>query len=306
MNARCAASSTICRSSHSSRTAVSTAAPRSGSDSTLTTCGNHAFRRSAHQQPARQVAVLVGAAPQPRPRARTSPQRGVLAHARVREAPRRAALAAHEQIGEVAGGALLVEPERPGRRAVATGAVHEPAPVDVVDVPPRAGADEPGGHDRAALETAVVVEGLPVHEPPRSDVPVAGVRLLDDEPLGKAPRADAHRRSAGVGRYRRRGHHPRHGDAGDGPQLPGEPRLVDRLELVRRRPLVEPRHDGRLVRQVDQGSGAVGRDDLAAAKLSVRSLLHDAPVGRGGRRSWRYRLTSGSTSRSERLARNFR
>ncbi len=240
--------------------------------------------RGAHQQPARQVAVLVGATPEPRPRAPARPQRVRLHHARVRETAYRPALASHEEVRKVAAGALLVEPQRPGRRAVAAGTMHEPAPVDVVDVAPRTGADEPGGHDPAALETAPVVERPPGHQPPGPDVSLALVRLLDDEPLGKAPHADAHRRRAGIGRYRRRGHHARRADAGDRLQLPREPRLVDLLQLVQRRPLVEPRDD----------------------RLSVRLLPHDAPVCPGARRSRRYRFTSGSTSRSERLARNFR
>ena len=69
---------------------------------------------------------------------------------------------------------------------------------------------------------------------------------------------------------------------------------------------VETRDDRRLLRQVDEGVRPVGGDDLAAADLSVRLLPHAPSDCRGARRSCRYWLTSGSTSRSERLARNLR
>ena len=92
-------------------------------------------------------------------------------------------------------------------------------------------------------------------------------------------------------------------DTGSGATIRGAATL---MACIRRLPLVEPPHGRRLLGRVDQGPRAVGRDDLAAADLAVRVLLHAPSVGRSARRSWRYRFTSGSTSRRERLGRSFR
>ena len=246
--------------------------------------------RRAHQESARLVALLVRVAPEPRPRAAAGAERVDLDHARVGQAARRTALAAHHQVRQVSGRPLLVEPQRAGRRALATATMDESAPIEIVDVPARTSADETRGHHVPALEAAlVVVECLPMHETPRPCVrrALSGVRRLDDEPLRKAPRTDPDRRRAGIGRHRRRRQQLHRGDAGDRLQLPREPRLVDLVQLVRRRPFVESRDDRRLLRQVDEGARAVGGDDLAAANLAVRLLLHAPPDCRGARRSCR-------------------
>lgn len=90
--------------------------------------------------------------------------------------------------------------------------------------------------------------------------------------------------------------------AGQVPELVCEPRLDHFIQSLR--PRIEAADDRRVSRQVDERAGAVRRDDLTLAKLSVGATAHGStsrPVG-----SRMYRSTSGSTSRSDRFARNLR
>src|SRR5207249_6169921 len=80
----------------------------------------------------------------------------------------------------------------------------------------------------------------------------------------------------------------------------------DFLQVTRFRPRVEPADDRRVPGQVDQRAWPVGGDDLAAADLPVRLAAHERSSTWIPLRSFRNRFTSGSTSRSDRLARNFR
>jgi hypothetical protein len=116
----------------------------------------------ADQQAARELALLARLAPQPRPRPAADAERISLEQGGLVQAARPAALAAHHELGEVAAGASLVEPEF--LAAGVLGAVDEAAPIQVVHMPLRAGADESGRHDLPAVEAAALVEVLPVDE----------------------------------------------------------------------------------------------------------------------------------------------
>ena len=80
------------------------------------------------------------------------------------ERARLSALAAHEEIGEVARGAALVQPElSPTGASVA---VHETPPVEIIDVAPGTGAHEARGHHLEPFEEPPLVQRLAMHQTP--------------------------------------------------------------------------------------------------------------------------------------------
>ena len=192
---------------------------------------------------------------------------------RLVEAARLAALAAHDEIGEVAARAALVEPELPP--AVVLGAVDEAAPVEVVDVSLRAGAHEAGGHDLPAVEAALVVERLAM------DQPAGALALL-------ARRSPPARRTTPESARRRcpRGVSRGSFESGGGAKSRGAATpvmswslRVSRGSTISSRSLVfgqvsRPPTIAECLRQVDQRAGPVGGDDLAAADLPVRLAAH--------------------------------
>ena len=171
---------------------------------------------------------------------------------------------------------------------------------------PGAGAHEAGGHHLQPFEEPSLVQRLAMHQTPRAVALLAArlpaVVLLDDEPFRKPPRTDASPGGPWFARTGRRRVEPRHRYAGQVPELVCKPRLDHFIEFFR--PCVQAADDRRVPRQVDERAGAVRRDDLTLAKLSVGATAHGStsrPVG-----SLMYRSTSGSTSRSDRFARNLR
>src|SRR5581483_8677918 len=215
--------------------------------------------------------------------------------------------AADDEIREVAGRAALVEPELAGPRAVVLRTVHEAVPVEVVDVASRARAHEARRDDLPPVEAAPVVEGLAVDEAARASTLRAGASLvLDDEPFGEAPGADPAHRLRRVVRVGRRRVEPGRRDAGHLLELADESRLGDLLQVARPGPCVEAADDGRVPWKIDERARAVGRDHLAPANLPVRLPGHRSGPTCPPLMSFRKRFTSGSTSRSERLVRNFR
>src|SRR5207253_2012080 len=172
-------------------------------------------------------------------------------------------------------------------------------------VSPRAGTNEAGGHDLPAVEPPLVVERLPVNQPAGSLALLGAADLLHDEPLRETPRADAPCRLAGIVRIGRRREEPRRCDTRHDLELAREPGLRDLVQVPRLRPRIEPTDDRRVPGQIDERAGSVGGDDLAAADLPVRLPAHVGSSTWMPLRSFRNRLTSGSTSRSDRLARNF-
>src|SRR5579875_2193702 len=184
--------------------------------------------------------------------------------------------------------------------------VDVPAPVEILDVAARAGADKPGRDDLLALKPAFLVERVAVHQTARALAGVLALAvLLDDHPFREGVDPDRELRLAGRGRVGRWRVQLRVGHAGEQCDLAGEPRLDHLLQPVGPGPRVQAGDDARVLWQVDQRPGAPGRDHLAAADLSVRgrhqSLLIGAP-----RMSRSSRFTLGSTSRSERFTRNLR
>ena len=188
--------------------------------------------------------------------------------------------------------------------------MDELIPVDIVDVALRAGADEPGG-DHRALFVAAVGEGSARNHAPRAHAGSspgtrAGTGFLHHEPLGESPRTDAPLPILPALRLRRWRVEPRAGYARHGHQLGREARLVDRFQTRLAAPGIESAHDGGVVREVDERSRPEGGDHLTAAQLSVSLPVHAPPPPPSRlERSLRNRFTCGSTSRSDRLVRNF-
>ena len=126
--------------------------------------GKVGIRGRPDQEAVRQRAVLVGVPAEPRPRAPAGAKRAQLDDRGFVEAARFTALAAHDEVGEVAARAPLVEPELPSARLF--GLVRKTMPVDVVDMALRARPHETGGYSLTAVEAAPVVERLAMDEPP--------------------------------------------------------------------------------------------------------------------------------------------
>ena len=133
----------------------------------------------------------------------------------------------------------------------------------------------------------------------------AGVGFLHHEPLREPPRADTPLPILPVLRLRRGCVQPWIVHARHGGQLGRQARLFDRFQVGLGAPGVEPAHDRGFVWQVDQGSRPERGDDLAAPQLPVRLAVHFPLLLSRLERSCRNRFTCGSTSRSERLTRNF-
>jgi hypothetical protein len=156
--------------------------------------GEIGVRGRADEKTARQLAVLVRVPTKPRPRAATRAEGIQLQDRRLVQAARLSALAPHDEISQIAAGAAFVEPELPpAQLGLARGSsgilnpVHEAMPVNIINVALRAGADKPGGHHRPAIETALLVECLPMNKAPRALAFFCAAGLL----LGKTPRAYA-------------------------------------------------------------------------------------------------------------------
>ena len=146
-------------------------------------------RRRADEQATRLIAVLVGVPAEPRPRAPAGAEGIDLEQRGLVEPALLAALAADDEVREIAARSALVEPELPP--AVVLGTVDEATPVEVVHVPLRAGPHEAGRDHRAAVEAAPLVERPAVDEPARALSILASALVLHHEPLGKPPGADA-------------------------------------------------------------------------------------------------------------------
>ena len=173
-------------------------------------------------------------------------------------------------------------------------------------MPLRAGPHETRGHDGTTLEAALLVERLAVDQPSGSLAVLSPAGFLHDAPLREAPNPDASRRLARIVRIGRRREEPGGRDVGHHLELPSQPGLDDLLEVRCLRPGVETPDDGRMVRQVDQRARPVGGDDLPAADLPMCPPTHPESSTWRPLRSFKNKFTSGSTSRSERLVRNFR
>ena len=193
--------------------------------------------------------------------------------------------------------------------------MHETSPVEIVHMPPRAGPHETGGHRRLSLELVLVVEFLPVDEPPRPrrafrrgpSCCLSGlgeVRFLNDEPFGKLPSADPEARKPGRGRRGRWSVQPRRRNVGQQAEKTGQPRIDYLVQVVCGGPGLQAADDGGVFRQVDESARSVGGDHLAVADLALCSAAHPSPSDSEAVKGRMRRLTSGSTSRSDRLARN--
>ena len=147
--------------------------------------------RGADQQSARLSAWLVRDRSEPGPGAAAVAERLEAEVGRLVQSAAAPALAPHAQVGEIAAGAALEQPQL----AVAGVAVlvNVAAPVEILDMAARAGADESGRNDLLAVEPAFLVKRVAVHQ---SAGPIAGVAglavFLDHHPF------------AGTGRRRSR------------------------------------------------------------------------------------------------------
>ena len=141
------------------------------------------------EESTRKVAVFVRIDSEPRPGAATRAERVLIELRRFVEGPPSTAFAAHEEIGQIAGRADLVEPELAPATLLAL--VDESGPVEVVHVSPRTGAHEAGGHHGEAIEASPLVQRLAVNEAPRALGPVFASGFLNDEPFREPPRPDA-------------------------------------------------------------------------------------------------------------------
>ena len=257
----------------------------------------------ADEQSARVVAVFVGVDTEPRPGAAAGAERVLVELRRFVERSSLAAFATHEQVGEVPGRADFFEPEL--APAAVLGSMDEPCPVDVIHVPSRTGTHEADGHHGEAVEAPSLIQSLAVHQAPPTLRPVVASGFLHHEPLGKSPCPNTPGGRPRLVRLRRRRIEPRRRHTGHRPELAGQPRLHDLVEASRVRPGVEPADDRRVSGQVNEGARSVGRDHLALADLTVTLAAHASPSTCRPVRSRRKRSTTGSTSRSDRLARNF-
>src|SRR5262245_23172075 len=124
--------------------------------------------------------------------------------------------------------------------------MHEVPPIEVIDVAFRTGAHEAGGDHGSPIEPALVVERLPVNEPPRTETVLTSTLVLDDEPFGNPPGPDAACRLARIAGIRRWREQARRCHAGHARQLLREPRLCDFLEVGWPRPCIEAADDGRM------------------------------------------------------------
>ena len=213
-------------------------------------------------------------ASQPRPRAPTHSQRKAREVDRLVHPARPAALAAHDLLDQVPARAALVEPQPPAAGIVRP--VDELIPVDVVDVALRAGADEPGGDDRALPVVAAVGEGGARNHAPRaragsSPGTRAGTGFLHHEPLGESPRTDSSLVILPAIRLGWRRIEPRIRNARHGHQLGREARFVDRFQIGRlAAPGIESPHNGRIVQAGSiRAPGPERGDHLAAAQLPM-------------------------------------
>ena len=258
----------------------------------------------ANEQPARVAAVFVRVYPEPGPGPAASAERILIEFRRFVESPRAAALAAYDQIGQVAGGADLVEPEL--APATFPRSVDESGPVEVIHMSARAGTHEAGGHHGKAVEAPLLVERLAVHEPSGTIRSLAGAAFLHDEPLWKAPCPDSPRGRPRLSRLRRWRIELRRGDSGHCPELARQPRLQDFIEAARIWPGVEPPDNRGVSGQVDERTRPIGGDHLTLAEFAVALAAHAPSSTCRPVSSRRNKSTTGSTSRSDRLARNLR
>src|SRR5713101_3418773 len=172
-------------------------------------------------------------------------------------------------------------------------------------MPPGTRTDEAGGNHLAPVEPPLFVERLAMNEPAGPLAISSSSLVLHYEPLGEPPSADTLSRFAWVVRIGRRCVEPLHGDSRHDLEFANEPGLHDLLKVTRLRPGVETTDDRRIPWQVNECAGPVSRNDLAATDLTVGLPGHVDSTSEPAR-SLRNRFTSGSTSRSDRLARNFR
>jgi hypothetical protein len=110
--------------------------------------------------------------------------------------PRLAALAADDEIDEIAGGSSLIQPKLSSAFVLRT--VDKPVPVHVIDVPGRTSPNKTRSDHRAPVDTAFGIQGLPVHESTRSLSVGSADLFLDDKPLGKAVHPDTSQRNPRV------------------------------------------------------------------------------------------------------------
>ena len=155
---------------------------------------------------------------------------------------RLAALAAHDEVGEVAAGAALVEPQRPPAGILA--AVDEPVPVEVVDVAARARPHEAGRYDWRPSNRPFSSSDLRCTSRRDRSVTVASCLLLDDASTPESARLRRRALAPGAPSSRRVAR------TGAGPGRPvnceilrGQARVGDLVEHVDLRPRLEPADD---------------------------------------------------------------
>ena len=145
---------------------------------------------------------------------------------------------------------------------------------------------------------------------PESPSLCSRVHILHDEPLGKLPHGQPGRRRPRVVRVRWRRLQPDGRHLQQRLKLLGEPWFDD--FVAHAQPVLQPGHKYRMSRQVEHGPWPERRDDLALSDLAVRFdrafALHASSSSCISMPSsvLTHRFTLGSTSRIERLARNFR
>src|ERR1039458_644499 len=189
--------------------------------------------------------------------------------------------------------------------------VHEGIPVDVGNVAGTTGTDKPYGYHGTLLLVPVDIlpsgQRLPVHHQSRAEFAfLLLLGPLNDEPLRKLKRNDASLGSRGIIICGRRSFQIDRGNAQNGRKLTAKARLRDWFSTER--PGVQASYQDGVVRQIDHRSWPECRHQLALSNLSLRLHIRFHRVSSSRSilsRVLTQMFTAASTSRSERLARNF-
>ena len=269
-------------------------------------------RCRADQQPARLPACLFCERPEPGPRAIAQSECAVLQQRCLRHAAfRLAALAPHPDLGQVTAGAALVHEQLALLLEAVRGSVmREGVPVDVTDVARAAGSHESYWNHRSPLLIPVDElppgERLPVDQQARPPASGLTLLILRDEPLRELESGNpgGRRRWIVISRWWRLQIHRGHIE--DPRQLLAQPWLRNRLPA--QRPKVQAGNQYGVVRQIHHRSGPERGHELALADFALGLVpsRHTVSSSRSAfSRVLTQIFTSGSTSRRDRLARNF-